>query len=212
MTRNRNRKDKIRRSQQLSGARRAAAARQEAEREQHSRQIHDLLTEAADALGKTDPSDVPSMLRRAWTAVCLIGAATEILAICADPAGNRSRRLLAQRPLAAAVRALRAAPALRGARSTVNPAGSPDDQLAEPAAAVIRDAMIACCDTLQQMMSLIPSDVRPPSAARAFVVVAGQHTRSAGSTGHLRHRTLPAGPPSADRNISRLAHPPSFRP
>ena len=59
MTRNRNRKDKIRRSQQLSGARRAAAARQEAEREQHSRQIHDLLTEAADALGKTDPSDVP---------------------------------------------------------------------------------------------------------------------------------------------------------
>ena len=25
------------------------------------------------------------MLRRAWTAVCLIGAATEILAICADP-------------------------------------------------------------------------------------------------------------------------------
>ena len=55
MTRNRNRKDKIRRSQQLTGTRHAAAARQEAEREQRSRQIHDLLTEATDAIG-TDRS------------------------------------------------------------------------------------------------------------------------------------------------------------
>ena len=208
MTRNRNRKDKIRRSQQLTGARHAAAARQEAEREQHSRQIHDLLTEATDAIGKTDPGDVPSMLRRAWTAVCLIGAATEILAICADPAGNRSRRLLAQRPLAAAVRALRATPALRGAPSTVNPAGSPDDQLAEPAAAVIRDALIACCDTLQHMMSLIPPDVRPPSAARAFAVVAeSAHAISgiyrapaapepAGRAAASRPEYLPAGTPA----------------
>ena len=208
MTRNRNRKDQIRRSQQLTGARHAAAARQEAEREQRSRQIHDLLTEAADALGKTDPGDVPSMLRRAWTAVCLIGAATEILAICADPAGNRSRRLLAQRPLAAAVRALRAAPALRGATSTVNPAGSPDDQLGEPAAETIRDALIACCDTLQQMMSLIPSDVRPPSAARAFAVVAeSAHAISgiyrapaapepAGRAAASRPEYLPAGTPA----------------
>jgi len=208
MTRNRNRKDKIRRSQQLTGARHAAAARQEAECEQRSRHIHDLLTEAADALGKTDPGDVPSMLRRAWTAVCLIGAATEILAICADPAGNRSRRLLAKRPLAAAVRALRATPALRGASSTVNPAGSPDDQLAEPAAEVIRDALIACCDTLQHMMSLIPPDVRPPSAARAFAVVAeSAHTISgiyrepattepAGRAAASRPEYLPAGTPA----------------
>ena len=51
-TRNRNRKLKIRRSQQLTGARHAAAARQEAEREQCSRHIHDLLTEATNAVGR----------------------------------------------------------------------------------------------------------------------------------------------------------------
>jgi hypothetical protein len=32
--------------------------------------------------------------------------------------------------------------------------------------------MIACCDTLQQMIASAPSDVRPPSAARALSVVA----------------------------------------
>jgi hypothetical protein len=111
------------------------------------------------------------MLHRAWTAAGLIGA-PPILAMCTDSVGNRSRRLLAQRPLAAAVKAMRATPALRGAPSAVNPAGSPDDRLAEPAAAVVCDAVIACCDALQQMISLVPSDVRPPSAARACAVVA----------------------------------------
>lgn len=61
MTRNRNCKDKIRRSRQLTGVRNAAAARQEAEREQRNRQIHDLLTEATKAIGNTDPGDVPSL-------------------------------------------------------------------------------------------------------------------------------------------------------
>jgi hypothetical protein len=198
MTRNRNRKDKIRRSQQLTGARHAAAARQEAEREQRSRQIHDLLTEATEALGKTDPADVASMLRRAWTAVCLIGATAEMLAICADTADSRSRRLLAQRPLAAAVRALRATPALRGAPSTLNPAGGPDDRLAGPVAAVIRDAVIACCDTLQQTMSLIPSDVRPPSAGRAFAVVA-ESAHAIGGIYRAPAALEPAGRTAASR-------------
>jgi hypothetical protein len=198
MTRNRNRKDKIRRSQQLTGARHAAAARQEAERDQRSRQIHDLLTEATEALGSTDPADAASMLSRAWTAVCLIGAATEILAICASTADTRSRRLLAQRPLATAVRALRATPALRGTPSTVNPAGGPDDRLAGPAAEVIRDAMIACCDTLQQIMSLIPSDVRPPGASRAFAVVA-ESAHAIGAIYRAPEAAEPAGRAAASR-------------
>lgn len=172
MTRNRNRKDKIRRSEQLTGARHAAAARQDAEREQRGCQIHDLLTEAAGAIGNADPGDVPSVLRRAWAAVCLIGAATEILSVCGDAAEDRSRRLLAQRPLAAAVRALRATPALRGAPAAVNPAGGPDDRLDGAAVAALREAVISCCDTLEQVMSRVPSDARPPSAARAAAVIA----------------------------------------
>ena len=198
MTRNRNRKDKIRRSRQLTGVRHAAAARQEAEREQRNRQVHDLLTEATKAIGNTDPGDVPSMLRRAWTAVCLIGAATEILAICADTPGDRSRRLLAQRPLAAAVKALRATPALRGAPSAVNPAGDSDDPLAGPAAAIIRDAVIACCDSLQQRISLAPADVRPPSAARAFAILAGSAHAISGIY-RAPVASEPAGRPAASR-------------
>jgi len=156
-------------------------------------------TEATEALGSTDPADVTSMVRRAWTAVYLIGAATEMLAICAGTADTRSRRLLAQRPLAAAVRALRATPALRGASSTVNPAGGPDDRLAGPAAAVIRGATIACCDTLQQMMRLIPSDARPPSAGRAFAVVA-ESAHAIGGIYRAPAAPEPAGRAAASRS------------
>lgn len=206
MTRNRNRKDKIRRSRQLTGTRHAAAARQEAEREQRGRQIRDLLTEATDTIGKADPGDVPSMLRRAWTAVCLIGAATEILSICGDAAEDRSRRLLSQQPLAAAVRALRATPALRGAPIAVNPAGGPDDRLAGPAAAALREAVISCCDALQQMMSLFQSDARPPSVGRAVAVVAGSaHAIS----GIYRE---PAAAEPADRAASRPGILPGWHP
>jgi hypothetical protein len=93
--RNRNRKDKIRRSRELGGTRYGAAARQEGQREQRKRPIHELLTEATEAIRDTDPGDIASVLHRAWTGVCLIGAATEILAVCADADDYRPRRLLA---------------------------------------------------------------------------------------------------------------------
>jgi hypothetical protein len=57
--------------------------------------IHELLTEATEAIRDTDPGDIASVLHRAWTGVCLIGAATEILAVCADADDYRPRRLLA---------------------------------------------------------------------------------------------------------------------
>jgi hypothetical protein len=177
MTRNRNRKDKIRRSRQLTGTRHAAAARQAGERQQRSRQIHELLTDATDAIRDTDPGNIASALHRAWTGVCLIGAATEILAVCADADDYRPRRLLAQQPLTEAVSTLRATPRCRGVPSAVNPAGSPDDRLTEPAATIVRDTLIACCDALQQMMTRVPSDVPRPSDARAWAAVAGSSHR-----------------------------------
>ncbi len=63
------------------------------------------------------------MLRAGYTAVCLVGAATEILAVCADTDDYRPRHLLVQRPLAAAVSAMRAPPALRGTAGTITAGG-----------------------------------------------------------------------------------------
>jgi hypothetical protein len=173
-------------------------SRQAGEREQHNRQVHELLTEATHAIRDTDPGDIASALHRAWTGVCLIGAATEILSVCADADDYRPRRLLAQQPLTEAVSTLRATPALRGAASAVNPAGSPDDRLTEPAAAVVRDTLVACCDALQQMMSRVPSDVRPQSAARACAAVAGS-SRRISDIYQAPGAPKPAGQAAADR-------------
>ena len=42
------------------------------EREQRSRHVHELLTEATNAIRDTDPGNVASALHRAWTGVCLL--------------------------------------------------------------------------------------------------------------------------------------------
>jgi hypothetical protein len=207
MTRNRNRRDKIRQPRQNGGIRHAAAARHQAEQEQRSRPVQDLLADAAEALHDSGPADVSVVLRRAWTAVCLTGAAVEVLAACSDSVDDRARCQLAREPLAAAVSAMRAVPYLRGSPATANPAGSPDDRITGPAAAAIREAVFACCDVLHQSMARVPADARLPSAARACTAVAesaqavGGIFRAPARPGRQaalpRPDYLPAGTPAA---------------
>ena len=102
---------------------------------------------------------------------------------------------------------MRATPVLRGTASTVNPAGAPHDQLTEPAANVVRDALIAACGVLQEMISLVPADVRPPSAARACAVV----TESARAISEI-YRAPTAPKPADDAAASRPRYLPAGSP
>ncbi len=106
-------------------------------------------------------------LPAAWQAVCVLGAAAELLAKCAGTRDYRGRFRLAGQPLSDAVEAMRAVPALRSAPAEVNPAGSPDEQLTGPEAEEVRAAIVTACDALAVALGRVPPGTRPPSAARA---------------------------------------------
>jgi hypothetical protein len=84
MTRNRNRKDKARQLKR-EGVRHAAAVRERDTLTQRDRPVQDLLADAAASVAGADPADAAAILPAAWQAVCIIGAATELLAECAGP-------------------------------------------------------------------------------------------------------------------------------
>ena len=170
MTRNRNRKDQARQLQRETGARRAAASRAHDALKQRAQPVQGMLAGAAGAVASAGPADAAAFLPAAWQAVCVIGAAAELLAECAGTRDYRGRFHLASEPLGDAVnamRAMRATPALRSAPCEVNPAGSPADQLSESDAEEIRAAIVTTCDVLAAAASQLPSGIRPPSAARA---------------------------------------------
>jgi hypothetical protein len=171
MTRNRNRKNTIRANRDVRGSGYAEAARVAAEGEQRRRSVHELLAEASGALRVVDVADTAETLRRTWTVVCLIGAAGQILAQCADRDDFLPRWLLAQPQLTDAVTALRSIPELRGHSTVVNPAGDPDERLADMDAAVIHDALIQAAETLHSVLEPLAPDARPSSAAHACTVV-----------------------------------------
>lgn len=171
MTRNRNRKDQARQLQRETGSRRAAATRAHDARKQRSRPVQGLLADAAAAVAAADPAGVV-FLPAAWQAVCVIGAAAELLAECAGTSDYRGRFRLAGQPLSDAVEAMRAVPALRSAPAEVNPAGGPAEQLNGPEAENIRAAIVAACDALTVALGRVPPGIRPPSAARACRAVA----------------------------------------
>jgi hypothetical protein len=167
MTRNRNRKDQARQLQRETGARRAAASRAHDTRKQRSRPVQGLLADAARAVTSVDLADATVFLPAAWQAVCVIGAAAELLAECAGTRDYRGRLRLAGQPLSEAVKAMRAVPALRSAPAEVNPAGSPGDRLTGPDAEEVRAAIVTTCDALAGALGRVPPGTRPPSAARA---------------------------------------------
>jgi hypothetical protein len=167
MTRNRNRKDQARQLQRETGTRRAAASRAHDSLNQRSRPVQDLLAHAAAAVTAADPTEADAFLPAAWQAVCAVGAAAELLAECARTRDYRGRYRLAGQPLADAVEAVRAVPALRSAPAEVNPAGSPASRVTGPQAEEIRAAIVITCDALADALDRVPSGIRPPSAARA---------------------------------------------
>jgi hypothetical protein len=168
MTRNRNRKDKARQLQRETGARRAAASRAHDTLKQRSRPVQGLLADAASTVTAVDPADAAVILPAAWQAVCVIGAAAELLAECAGTRDYRGRFRLAGPPLSDAVKAMRTVPALRSAPAEVNPADSPASPLTGSDAEEIRTAIVATCDALYGALGRVPPGTRPPSAARAI--------------------------------------------
>jgi hypothetical protein len=172
MTRNRNRKDQARQLQRETGARRAAASRGHDTRKQRSRPVQGLLADAARAVTIADLADATVFLPAAWRAVCVIGAAAELLAECAGTRDYRGRLRLAGQPLSDAVKAMRAVPALRSAPAEVNPAGGPGGRLTGPDAEEIRAAIVTTCDALAGALGRVLPGTRPPSAARACRAVA----------------------------------------
>lgn len=124
MTRNRNRKDQARQLQRETGTRHAAASRAHDTLKQRAQPVQGMLAGAAGAVAGADPADAAAFLRAAWQAVCVIGAAAELLAECAGTRDYRGRFHVAGEPLRDAVDATRdACPAecaLRG-----QPGGKP---------------------------------------------------------------------------------------
>ena len=167
MTRNRNRKDQARQLQRETRSRRAAASRAHQGLKQRSRPVQGLLADAAAVVTAADPADAPVFLPAAWQALCVVGAAAELLAECAGTRDYRGRFRLAGQPLSDAVEVMRTVPALRSASAEINPAGSPANRLTEPEAEEIRAAIVATCDALADALGCMPSGIRPPSAARA---------------------------------------------
>jgi hypothetical protein len=166
MTRNRNRKDKARQLKR-DGVRHASAARERDTMTQRDRPVQDLLAEATASVAGADPADAAAILPASWQAVCVIGAAAELLAECAGTRDYRGRFYAAREPLDDAVNALRATPALRSAPVDVNPAGSPEDQLRDDTAEETRAAIATACDALAEALGQVPSGIRPPSVSRA---------------------------------------------
>jgi hypothetical protein len=192
MTRNRNRKDQARQLQRETGSRRAAASRAHDALKQRSQPVQVLLADAAVAVGGADPADATAFLPAAWQAVCVVGAAAELLAECAGTRDYRGRFHLVGQPLSDAVEAMRAVAALRSAPTEVNPAGSHADLLIKSDADEIRAAIVTTCDALASALGRMPPGIRPPSAARACQA-AGRSARLIGGI-----YQAPAVPPAGD--------------
>jgi len=190
MTRNRNRKDKARQLKR-DGVRHTAAARERDTLMQRDRPVQDLLADAAASVAGADPADATAILPAAWQAVCVIGAAAELLAECASR-DYRGRFYAAREPLDDAVNALRATPALRSALIDINPAGSPEDQLSGDIGEEIRAAITTTCDALAEALGQVPSGIRPPSVSRASRTA----RRSARRVSSIYQ--APAAPPADD--------------
>jgi hypothetical protein len=178
MTRNRQRKARIRARQQETGERYARAARHT---DDHRRRpIGELLERAAAGLRVADASDTDAVLRAAWAGVCTIGAAGQLLSACADPGHYPGRWLLAEPVLAGAVRALRATPALRGASTEISPAGGPGDRLDDAAAAEICRLLAETADALGAALASAAEQTQAKAARRACRAGAAAGLRVAG--------------------------------
>jgi hypothetical protein len=164
MTSDRDRKAKIRARQQAAGESYTQAARHI---DHHRRPIQDLLQQATAGLRAADVTDTTAVLQAAWTGLCTIGAAGELLSICADPGHYPARWLLAEPVLADAVHTVRATPALRGATIQINPAGAPADQLDDSAASQISHRLAETADGLAATLSQAAEHAHAKAARRA---------------------------------------------
>lgn len=176
MTRDRDRKARIRAKQGATGGSYAEAARQVSRNRQP---IEDLLRRAAAGMNSADPASPDAMLRAAWTGLCTIGAAGQLLAACADPDHYQGRWLLAEPVLARAIGALRADPALRGAATAINPAGAPGDRLSEDTAAGICRELIQAASTLEAVLSRAARHATTKGTKRACHAAATAARRAA---------------------------------
>lgn len=77
------------------------------------RPIGELLDEVEQDLQELDPADTVVALRAVWRAFCVVGAAGELLSICADPDTYGPLWVNAEPVLAAAVRAVDSALSLK---------------------------------------------------------------------------------------------------
>ncbi|MGP4027137.1 hypothetical protein [Actinomadura sp. 3N407] len=99
------------------------------------RPIGDLLDEAEQDLQELDPADTVVALRAVWQAFCVVGAAGELLSVCANPDTYPALWVNAEPVLSTAVRTVESAPSLKATFSTeTNAAGGPDDRLNDKAA------------------------------------------------------------------------------
>lgn len=174
MTRNRQRKARIRARQQATGERYTRAARHT---DHHRLPIGELLEQAAANLRAADATDTDAVLGAAWAGVCTIGAAGQLLSDCADPGHYPACWLLAEPVLAGAVRALRATPALRGTSTEINPAGGPGDRLDDAAAPEICRLLAETADTLSAALSSAAGHAQAKAARRACRAVAAAGLR-----------------------------------
>lgn len=173
MTRNRARKDMIRARQKATGTSYAQSARHTMLR----RPIGDLLREATEDMIAVDASDTAAVLKSAWTALCIIGAAGELLSICAEAEHYPLRWRLTEPVLSDAVHALRAAPALRGKSSEIDPAGGPDKNLDDRAADLIRRHLVETAEALSATLSRAAPQEKSKASRRACRVGAAAARR-----------------------------------
>jgi hypothetical protein len=118
----------------------------------HRRLILELLDHANAALVAADPADTPHCLATLWRGVCVAGAAGNILAICSDNPDYPVLFRNAEPVLAAAIRALRAAPSLpAGLVTEVNPAGGHEDRLDEQQATTLHAGILAIAMSLNTL-------------------------------------------------------------
>lgn len=177
MTRNRQRKARIRARQQATGERYNRAARHT---DHHRRPIGELLERAAAGLRAAEVTDTDAVLQAAWAGVCTIGAAGQLLSACADPGHYPACWLLAEPVLTGAVRALRATPALRGTSTEINPSGGPGDRLDDAAASEICRLVAQTADALSAALSGAAGHAQAKAARRACRAGAAAALRLAG--------------------------------